>query len=142
MVYYPFGRKHHGSVGDNLHLLDKQEKRQFAVSFMKYVSYLEILEVIAKAAEKLETAEIYYPKTDNSPEGWREVEPYSLTTDIGPEGEHLVYGQDRLSPGHIFNAFPVESKDNHCHSFIVGKIKNARLTRRKFKPRNNWKVEF
>lgn len=109
---------------------------------MKYVNYLEILEVIAKAARKLETVEIYYPKTESSPEGWREVEPYSLTTDIGPEGEHLIYDQDRLSPGHIFNAFSVESKDNHCRSFIVGKIKDARFTKRKFKPRNNWKVEF
>ena len=109
---------------------------------MKYTDYREILEIIAKAAKKSETVEIYYPKTENSPEGWREVEPYSLTTDAGPEGEHLIYGEDRLSPGHIFNAFTVSSKNNHCHSFIVGKIKNARPTGRKFKPRNNWKVEF
>jgi hypothetical protein len=109
---------------------------------MKYTDYREILEIIAKAARKSETVEIYYPKTENSPKGWREVEPYSLTTDIGPGGEHLIYGQDRLSPGHIFNAFTVGNKNSHCHSFIVGKIKAAKPTGRKFKPRNNWKIEF
>ena len=109
---------------------------------MKYVNYLEILEVIAKAARKLETVEIYYPKTESSPEGWREVEPYSLTNDVGEEGEHLIYGEDRLSPGHIFNAYTIGSNDNHCDSFIIGKIKKARFTGKKFNPRNNWKIEF
>jgi len=64
---------------------------------MKYIDFREILRIIAEAARKLETVEIYYPKTENTPEGWREVEPYSLTTDIGEEGEHLIYGEDRLS---------------------------------------------
>jgi hypothetical protein len=109
---------------------------------MKYMDFREILEIIARAGQKLETVEIYYPKTENNPEGWREVEPYSLSTDIGEEGEHLVYGQDRLSPGHIFNGYTVRSNDDHCDSFIIGKIKAAKLTGRKFKPRNNWKVEF
>ena len=109
---------------------------------MKYTDYLEILKIIAKAARNLKTVEIYYPKTENTPEGWREVEPYSLTTDVGLEGEHLIYGKDRLSPGHIFNGYTVGSKDNHCDSFIIGKIKSARATGRKFTPRNNWKVEF
>ena len=109
---------------------------------MEYTDFREILRVIAEAARKSETVEIYYPKTENTPEGWREVEPYSLTTDIGEEGEHLIYGQDRLSPGHIFNAYTVGSKDNHCDSFIIGKIKAVRFTGRKFKPRSNWKVEF
>lgn len=107
---------------------------------MKYTDFREILEIIAKAAKNLETVEIYYPKTENTAEGWREVEPYSLTTDIGPEGEHLVYGKDRLSPGHIFNGYTVGSKDNHCDSFIIGKIKAARKTGKKFKPK--WLVEF
>jgi len=109
---------------------------------MKYTDYLEILKIIAKAARNLKTVEIYYPKTENTPEGWREVEPYSLTTDVGSEGEHLIYEKDRLSPGHIFNGYTVGSKDNHCDSFIIGKIKSARATGRKFTPRNNWKVEF
>ena len=107
---------------------------------MKYTDFREILRIIAKAAQKLETVKIYYPKTENTPAGWREVEPYSLTTDIGSEGEHLVYGKDRLSPGHIFNGYTVGSKDNHCDSFIIGKIKGAKLTHKKFKPK--WPVEF
>ncbi len=106
------------------------------------MDFRKILAIIAKAGSSSETALIYYPKTENSPVGWREVEPYSLTTDIGLDGEHLVYGKDRLSPGHIFNGYTIGSNDDHCDSFIVGKIKNARLTGKKFKPRNNWKVEF
>lgn len=109
---------------------------------MEYVDYKEILKIIAKAAGKSETVEIYYPKTESRPEGWREVEPYSLTTDVLPEGEHLIYGEDRLSPGHIFNGFTVGNKKNYCGSFIIGKIKNARFTGKKFTPRNSWKVEF
>jgi len=107
---------------------------------MQYMDFREILRIIAKAAKKTETVKIYYPKTENTPEGWREVEPYSLTTDIGPEGEHLVYGQDRLSPGHIFNGYTVRSRDNHCGSFIIGKIRKAKVTGKKFKPK--WPVEF
>ena len=107
---------------------------------MEYIDYKEILKIIAQAAKKSETVKIYYPKTENNPEGWREVEPYSLTTDIGEEGEHLVYGQDRLSPGHIFNAHTKGKKNNYCNSFIIGKIKGAKLTKKKFKPK--WPIEF
>lgn len=106
------------------------------------MDFRKILAVVAASARRKKTVMIYYPKTDNAAEGWREVEPYSLTTDIGKEGEHLVYGEDRLSPGHIFNAYTVGSKDNHCDSFIVGKIKMAKSGRRKFVPRRNWKIEF
>lgn len=106
------------------------------------MDFRKILEIIAKAARKSEVVGIYYPKTENTPEGWREVEPYSLATDIGEAGEHLVYGKDRLSPGHIFNGYTVGSKDTHCDSFIVGKIKVAKFTGKKFNPRDNWKVEF
>ena len=109
---------------------------------MKFMDFREILRIIAESASKHETVEIYYPATENTAEGWREVEPYSLTTDIGPEGEHLVYGKDRLSPGHIFNAYTVNSNDDHCDSFIIGKIRRAKPTGKKFIPRNNWKVEF
>lgn len=107
---------------------------------MKYIDFRKILEIIAKAAKGMETVKIYYPKTENTPKGWREVEPYSLATDIGGEGEHLVYGEDRLSPGHIFNGYTVGTDDKHCDSFIIGKIKAARLTNKKFKPK--WSVEF
>ena len=102
------------------------------------MDYIEIIDTIAKAAKKMETVEIYYPKTENTKEGWREVEPYSLSLDIG--GEHLVYRGDRISPGHIFNGYTVNSKDDHCDSFIIGKIKKVRLTNNKFKPK--WPIEF
>ena len=107
---------------------------------MDYMDFREILRIVAKAARKSETVKIYYPKTENTAEGWREVEPYSLATDVGPEGEHLVYSQDRLSPGHIFNGFTVGSNDKHCDSFIIGKIKGAKLTHKKFI--SKWPVEF
>lgn len=109
------------------------------------MDFKKILETIAQAGFDKETVEIYYPTTERKKEGWREIEPYSLSTDIGEEGEHLIYGEDRISPGHILNGYTVgkrKSKNNHCHSFIIGKIKAARLTGRKFKPRKNWKVEF
>jgi len=107
---------------------------------MEVVDYRKILKIIAEAAQKKETVDIYYPKTENTPAGWREVEPYSLTTDIGEQGEHLIYGKDRLSSGHIFNAFVIGNKNKHCHSFIISKIKKAKLTGYKFKPK--WPVEF
>jgi len=123
---------------------------------MTIMDFRKILEIIAGAAKRKETVEIYYPSTTNTPEGWREVEPYSLTTDVGETGEHLIYGKDQLRPGHIFNGYTVrvvgdlalrdhptvESEDKHCDSFIIGKIKRARSTGRKFAPRNNWKVEI
>ena len=109
---------------------------------MKYVDYRKIIDIIAKAASNHQTVKIYYPKTDNSKAGWREVEPYSLTTDTGDEGEHLIYGEDRISPGHIFNAYTIKSLDDHCDSFIIGKIKSAKPTKNKFLARNSWKIEF
>ena len=109
---------------------------------MKIMDYQKIINIIAKAGQRKETVEIYYPKTENNPEGWREVEPYNFSNDTGEDGEVLVYGQDRLSPGHIFNAYTISSKDNHCGAFIIGKIKAARFTGKKFNPRNNWKIEF
>jgi len=109
---------------------------------MELMDFRKILEIIAEAARKNETVEIYYPATQNTPKGWREVEPYSLTNDVGEEGENLIYREDRLSPGHIFNAYTIGSNDNHCDSFIIGKIKKARFTGKKFNPRNNWKIEF
>lgn len=107
-----------------------------------YSDYRDILKVIAKEALSLNTVKIYYPKTENSKAGWREIEPYSLSTDTGYEGEHLIYGKDRISAGHILNAYTAGSNDNHCDSFILGKIIDAKPTRKRFAPRNNWKVEF
>ena len=102
------------------------------------MEFEDILDVLVIAASKKETVEIYYPKTENSGEGWREVEPYSISTDVGREGEHLVLSKEIVSPGHILNASNVGS--NHCSSFIFSKIKKARPTGRKFIPR--WPVEF
>ena len=104
------------------------------------MDFKDILKIVGKAAQKKETVEIYYPKTENNPAGWREVEPYSIATDIGQEGEHLVFGKEIVTPGHIFNAFTSGSRKKHCNSFILGKIKQAKLTGKKFKPK--WPVEF
>lgn len=106
------------------------------------MDFKDILEMIAKAAQKRETVKIYYPKTESTPEGWREIEPYSISTDVGPEGEHIVYGKERVEPGHILNAFTLGNKNIHCHSFILGKIKKTELTGKKFTPRKSWKIEF
>lgn len=98
-----------------------------------YTDFKDILRVIAQAAFLGETVEIYYPKTENNPRGWREVDPWGLFTDIPPQGEKLSYEKDRLSPGHIFNAFPCsgtkeKSGGIELRSFIVGKIKGVRRT--------------
>jgi hypothetical protein len=106
------------------------------------MNYLEILEIISTSALEKKTVEIYYPETNNSPEGWREIEPYNISNDIGDEKEILIYNKDRLSPGHILNAYTIGNKENYCNSFIIGKIKKARKTSRSFVPRNNWKINF
>lgn len=100
----------------------------------------EILDVIAKAAQKTETVCIYYSKTENTPQGWREVEPYSFATDVGEEGEHVVYGKEIITPGHIFNAYLLGSRRKHCNSFILGKIKKAKSGEYRFKPR--WPIDI
>ncbi len=106
------------------------------------MNFFEILEIISNAAIQNKTVEIYYPETINSPEGWREIEPYNISNDTGDDKEILIYGKDRLSPGHILNAYTLGNKENYCNSFIIGKIKKARKTNRKFIPRNNWKINF
>lgn len=106
------------------------------------MDYREVLEIIASCAKERKIVKIYYPKTDNKKEGWREIEPYNIANDIGEEAEILVYGKDRLSPGHILNAYTIGSKDNIYHSFIIGKIKKAKKTNKSWAPRNNWKIEF
>ena len=107
---------------------------------MKYMDFVDILKIILKAAKNKETVRIYYPKTENNPAGWREIEPYSISTDIGKEGEHLDLERAIVQPGHILNAYTVGPRKKHCSSFIFGKIKMAKPTKNKFKPK--WKVEF
>lgn len=104
------------------------------------MSYLEILKIIADAGSKLETVEIYYPRTERTPEGWREVEPYSLRNSI--RGGDLRYGFDEIRSEHIFYAYTIGKDDISCHGFKIGKIKEVRPTGKKFTPRNNWEVEF
>ncbi len=94
----------------------------------KVMDFHEIAEIITKALIEKKIVEIYYPRTNKSEEGWREIEPESITTDIPPDGERLVAGEDRLSPGHILNAYDAGSKRKELKSFIFGKIKQARIS--------------
>ncbi len=102
----------------------------------------KILKIIGESGKKRETVKIFYPETEKRKEGWREVEPYSLTTDLPPDGEFLVYGQDHIRPGHILNAYNMGSGEDECHSFILGKIKKAESTGRSFDSRKKWEVKF
>jgi hypothetical protein len=94
---------------------------------MKFVDFNEILKVIKKGFSENKKIEIYYPKTENNPAGWRQITLESITTDIPPEGEELVVDKDRISPGHILNAYDLAVKEKKRRSFILGKIKNARF---------------
>ncbi len=89
-------------------------------------SFKKVSEAIEKAYLGDGSIEIYYSRTEKSSEGWREVNIHSITTDIPPLGEELVIGEDRLSPGHIMNAYDVNAKDGELRSFIIGKIKDIR----------------
>ena len=90
------------------------------------MSFHKITEIIVGALSEKNKIEIYYLRTENSDEGWRTVEPQSITTDIPPDGEELIPGEDRLSPGHILNAYDVNSGEGELKSFILGKIRQAR----------------
>ena len=104
------------------------------------MNFADILKIIAGSAKNRKTVKIYYPKTEKTPAGWREVEPYSFATDVGKEGEHLVYGREIVTPGHILNAYTIGSRNRHCSSFILGKIKKAKAGDYQFKPK--WKIEI
>jgi len=134
------------ALNKNLAKKTKRDKKRHAENIKlrkePYMDFKEIVEAIAQAGKQKKILRIYYPQTLNSRAGWRAVEPYFLANDTGEAAEHLVYGEDRLSPGHIFNGYTVESGDNHYDSFILGKIKAAKITNKQFKPRFGWKVEF
>ncbi len=106
------------------------------------MDYRVLLEIIAHLAMRKETVEIYYPATENSSKGWREIGPYAITIDVGDDVKDLVYGKDLISPRHILRAYTIGSSKNRCYSFIIGKIQKARITRRKFIPNKNWKIKF
>ena len=90
------------------------------------MDFREIIKIIREAFLKEKAVEIYYSKTENNPEGWRKIRPESITTDIPPEGEKLVVEKDRLSPGHILNAYDLDDSKEELKSFIIGKIKQLR----------------
>jgi hypothetical protein len=92
------------------------------------MDFYRIIEAVNEAILKERILEIYYPKTENSEEGWRKILPKNVTTDIPPDGETLVVGKDRLSPGHILNAYD-DKKSKELKSFILGKIKQARVVK-------------
>ena len=98
---------------------------------VEIMDYREILDIVVKAISKGETVDIYYPATDNSPEGWREIQPYNFSVGTEIVSETLEYGKDKIGPGHILNARTIGFGDTDSHSFIIGKIQKARLTRRK-----------
>ncbi len=98
---------------------------------IEIMDYRDILEIIAKALSKEETVDIYYPATENSPEGWREIEPYNFSMGTEIISEVLKYGKDDIGPGHILNARTIGFGNNETHSFIIGKIQKARPTGRK-----------
>jgi hypothetical protein len=93
---------------------------------VEIMNFYKIIEVVVDAILQKKAIEIYYPKTENNEEGWRIIFPQSITTDIPPEGEELVLNEDRLSPGHILNAYGSNTKEKENRSFIIGKIKLVR----------------
>ncbi len=99
-----------------------------------------MISILGEAAKSKETVRIYYPETEKTKKGWREIEPYSLATDIPPKGEHLVFGKEDIRAGHILNAYTKGSGDKEAHSFILGKISQIEKTGKKFNPK--WKVKF
>jgi len=109
---------------------------------MEIMKFKDILNTIIKAAKMKETVGVYYPETRQTKEGWREVEPYSIATDVPPEGEHLDLEKEIIKPGHILNAYTVNSNDKEIDSFILGKIKKANRTGNKFEPRRKWEIKI
>ena len=95
------------------------------------MDHREILEIVTKAMSKGETVEIYYPATENSPEGWREIEPYGFFIGTETFSDRIDPERESIEPGHILNARTVGFGDAKTHSFIVGKIRKVRPTGRK-----------
>ena len=104
------------------------------------MKFKKIVSILGKAAKDKETVRIYYPETEKTKKGWREVEPYSITTDLPPKGEHIVFDREHIRAGHILNAYNIGSGEEDTRSFILGKIKKIERTGNKFNPK--WEVEF
>ncbi len=92
-----------------------------------FMDFKKIVQIIIKAINENKPVEIYYPQTDNNPEGWRQVKLHSVTTDIFEQGEEIVLEKEPISPGHIVNAYDILVDDKKIRSFIIGKIKYIRF---------------
>ncbi|HQB18650.1 MAG: hypothetical protein BWY34_00139 [Parcubacteria group bacterium ADurb.Bin247] len=93
------------------------------------MDYIQVVNMINQSIKSKKTIEIYYPKTQNSPEGWREIEPFGFFDDI-EEGATKI--TSNFSPGHILKAYTIGDTTKTLQSFIIGKIIKARKTNRKF----------
>ncbi len=90
------------------------------------MDFKDVLETIKDSLASNKKVEIYYPKTENSSEGWREIELINVTTDVPPNEEEVTIEKDNITPGHILNAYDVLEGKTQLKSFILGKIKNIR----------------
>lgn len=97
---------------------------------IEIMDYRNVLKVVASAISRGETVEIYYPATERSPEGWREIEPEGFFVDVDCFSQKLIYQKDEIFPGHILNAKTLGLEED-THSFIIGKIRKVRSTGRK-----------
>lgn len=86
----------------------------------------EIKNKITEGAQARRVLSIEYLEKDNSNEGPRLVEPYSMR-DVGTEKE-AFFGFDIAKDG--------------IRRFTVDRILNVEITDQTFTPRNEWEVEF
>ncbi len=93
------------------------------------MDYKNVVSMINQSIKGKKTIEIYYPKTQNSPEGWREIEPFGIFDDTEDNARII---KDNISPGHILKAYTIGDPYKALQSFIIGKIMKARKTNREF----------
>ena len=86
----------------------------------------EIKNRITEGAQERKVLSIEYLEKDNSNEGSRLVEPYSMR-DVGTDKE-AFFGFDITKDG--------------IRRFTVDRILNVEITDQTFIPRNEWEVEF
>ena len=78
----------------------------------------EILQTIRHSALALRVIRIIYREKDGTSEGWRYVEPYSLTQDNGEDG---LFAWDRSKNG--------------IRRFSLDRIEHVEMTEEQFTPR-------
>jgi predicted DNA-binding transcriptional regulator YafY len=86
----------------------------------------DIINKITEGGQGRKVLSIEYLEKDNSNEGPRLVEPYSMR-DVGTDKE-AFFGFDIVKDG--------------IRRFTVDRILNVVITDQSFVPRNNWEVEF